>query len=175
MSNIKTLLIGVMMTMAGTANAGWVTSVSKDEMTGDKSCYAHSSLLGPRKRMKSPYGNVTARLLYGTSPNRHQWMYVYFTESPNLRGGDIRDGYHIHKMRVKFEPEGNTMTNEFSQEWGDRFIGFHKWDGAAINLVQRKNKMILELDWYGQGKVIFPFFLEGSSKAIAEARAKCGY
>jgi len=147
----------------------WTTSTSRDEMTGERSCYAASPRTGPQKAMGFPYGDVQAWLGVGHDSD-DEWAYVGFSESPNLTDTETKDGYNVITTRIKWDDEIETVS--LIQEWGAKSLHF-RYGTAAIAKMARSNTVLLELNWYGQGKTYFQFSLNGSSAAIREVRS-CG-
>lgn len=60
------------------------------------------------------------------------------------------------------------------KSWGAKTISFFDTEGVVEN-IKKSNTVLLELDWFGNGKVYFRFNLSGSTKAINSMRAKTGY
>ena len=147
-------------------------SFRADEMTGEQSFGAHSRSVGSTQRMEWPYNDVRAQVFFqcdsGTE-NEHAW--IRFTTSPNLVGDETRSGYNLINTRIRWDekaPESATLT----QDWGSEDLNFH-FDQWAVNGILAHEEMLLELNWYGSGRVHFWFDLVGSSAAIEEARAEC--
>ena len=139
----------------------WKTSISVDEMTGKKSAYAYSPEVGPTKQMNWPYQDVKASLVVGYD-GKDEWVYIGFTEVPNLNTTGSGFG-----TRVKWD---ETIENEtLVQKPGERFIHFHG-DRFAIPKIENCNSVLVELPWYGNGKVYFKFPLNGSSAALKQIR-----
>jgi len=151
------------------AYANWETSVSKDEMTGDLSAYASSPITGPTKSMGFPYSDVKAWLGVGCD-EKDEWAYIGFTESPNLNDTETKDGYNEIRTRIKWDE--NVKNIVLTQEWGAKFIHF-LFDISAIELIEKSDSVLLELNWHGEGIVYFKFSLSGSSSAINKIRNKC--
>ncbi len=147
----------------------WDTSISKDEMTGEKSAYASSSIIGPTKRMGFPYGDTNAWLGVGCD-GESEWVYVGFTNSPNLNDTEIEDGYNLIRTRIKFDDKIENVT--LTQNWGSKFLHFRK-DSEIILNIAKSNSLLLELNWHGQGKTYFKFSLNGSSAAIDKIGDEC--
>ena len=149
----------------------WDNSNSTDEMTGEVSAYCSSPLTSPTKSMDFPYSDTKAWLGIGCD-GVSEWVYVGFTNSPNLLDTDTEDGYNVFTTRIKWDDE---LTSErFIQNWGAKFIHFTDIEGAIENIIQ-SNTLLVELNWHGSGKTYFRFNLSGSSKAIAKVRAQAGY
>ncbi len=159
--------LAVLSTVA--VSAQWTTSTSVDEMTGHTSAYAHSPKAKPTERMGFPYSDIQAWLGFGTD-GVDEWAYVGFSTAPNLTGTNTQDGYDSFGTRVKWDD--NLETVGFTQIWGSSFIHFQDYDGAIAKMISG-NTVLVELKWYGEGKVYFRFPLSGSTAAIAKARAAC--
>lgn len=150
--------------------AQWTISISNDEMTGKSSCYASSPATGPTKPMGFPYHDVTAWLGIGADGKR-EWVYVGFSESPTLTGTDIGDGYNTIRTRIKWDDKVENVT--LVQEWGSKFLHFEN-DSKIIAKIASSNSVLLELNWYSEGRSYFKFSLAGSSAAISKLRNSCG-
>ena len=149
----------------------WDNSNSTDEMTGEVSAHCSSPLFSSTKSMDSPYSDTKAWLGIGCD-GVSEWVYVGFTNAPNLLDTDTQDGHNVFTTRIKWDDE---LTSErFTQNWGAKFIHFKK-DESAIQNIINSNTLLVELNWHGSGKTHFRFNLAGSSKAIAKLRAQTGY
>lgn len=148
----------------------WTTSTSKDEMTGKLSAYAHSPISFPTKEMSFPYGGVNAWLGVGCDKNS-EWVYIGFNGSPNLANTETEDGYNLINTRIKWN--GAVENVELTQDWSAEFLHFRE-DAPALSKILNSNTALLELQWHGQQPAYFEFSLNGSSKAIAEIKTKCG-
>ena len=147
----------------------WSTSTSKDKMTGKFSAYASSPTVYPSEKMGFPYHDVNSWMGVGCNGNS-TWAYFGFSVSPNLSGDETRDGYNVIRTRVRWDKSVRYAL--LTQDWGSKFLHFREDDGA-IGHIASSNKALLELQWHGQQKSYFEYPLNGSSKAIAEIRAKC--
>lgn len=147
----------------------WVTSTSKDEMTGQLSAYAHSPTAYPSKKMSFPYHNVKSWIGVGCDKD-NEWVYFGFNDSPNLTKDETKSGYNLIKTRIKWD--GNVESTSLTQDWGARFIHFRDYK-SAISKIASSKSTLLELQWHGQQPTYFTYSLDGSSKAIAEIREKC--
>jgi hypothetical protein len=155
--------------LGSSAFAQWTTSISKDEMTGEHTCYAHSRAVSPVEKMGFPYGDTTAWLGVGCD-GKTEWVYVGFNESPNLIDTTTEDGFERIQTRIKWDDTVETVT--LTQEWGGEFIHFTN-DKAAIDRIAQSNTVLLELNWYGEGRTYFRIPLSGSSAAISKMRSTC--
>lgn len=147
----------------------WNVSVSKDEMTGKESAYAHSRETTSTKPMTFPYGGTTAWLGVGCNGQK-EWSYLGFSQAPNLIDAITEDGYYAITSRVKWDNQVEKA--KFSQNWGESYINFNN-DKAAILHILKSNTLLLELNWHGNSPTYFKFSLNGSSAAIAEMRKQC--
>jgi len=167
--NYAILMIIIMVILSVPLLGQWNVSESIDEMTGKKSANCSSPATHPTKRMDFPYSDTYARLGIGCN-GASEWVYIGFTNPPNLLNTDTQDGYNAISIRIKWDDE---IKNEsFIQTWGAKFIHF-KNDEIAIQNIAKYNTLLVELDWHGSGKTYFKFKLAGSSAAIAKMRAKC--
>ena len=147
----------------------WNVTNSTDEMTGMVSAYCSSPITSPTKPMDFPYSDLQAWLGIGCD-GTSEWVYIGFTDSPNLLDTEIEDGYNKISARIKWDDE---LTNEsFTQSWGAKFIHF-RYDEDAIQNIMKTSTLLVELNWYGNGKTYVKFNLAGSSAAIAKMRARC--
>jgi hypothetical protein len=150
----------------------WDTSLSKDEMTGKKSAYASSSVISPMKIMDFPYHDVKAWIGIGhDNQSGQKWVYIGFTNSPNLVNSKIQSGYNLIYARIKWDDD--LYNCHLTQKWGCKFLHFQQRDVPfVISQIKKSKTMLLELDWYGQGKTYFKFQLNGSSKALKKIRGE---
>ena len=99
----------------------WGTSFSKDEMTGEFSAYANSPVTYPSTEMDFPYGNVSSWLGIGCDKNS-EWIYLGFSDSPNLLDTETHDGFNLINTRIKWDEIVKSI--QLTQEWSSKFIHF---------------------------------------------------
>ena len=162
--NMVIIILVLSLTISATisASAQWTTSVSKDEMDETETWYATSSYTSPTEKMSFPYGNIKAWLGIGYN-GKQEWVYIGFNDSPNLTDTSIKDGYDLISTRIKWNDEVENIV--LTQKWGSKFIHFRD-DKAIVSKINQSDTVLLELNWYGEGKVYFRFSLVGSSDAI---------
>lgn len=120
--------------------------------------------------MGFPHGNVTGWMAFGCDGD-DEWVYIGFTESPNLIDTEAREGgYSKFATRIRWDDKVEQV--HMMQEWGAKFLHFRD-DTAVISKIISAAKVLLELKWYGEGDVYFEFSLAGSTDAITNARAAC--
>lgn len=160
------MIIGMMATEA--AASEWSTSVKKDEMTVEVKAFANSSSTESTEPMSFPYTGTEAWLGVGCDSN-DEWVYVGFSNAPNLYGTGTFD------TRIKWDDHIEQIT--LWHDPGDRFLHVFGPDAdAIISNIAQYHVVLLELDgWYGQGKVYFKFSLQGSSAALSKIWAACGH
>lgn len=147
----------------------WSTSTTKNEMTGKFSSYAHSPEAYPNKRMAFPYSDVSSWMGVGCDSDS-VWVYFGFNTAPNLTNDETKDGYNLIRTRIKWNEQVENVI--LTQEWGEKFIQFR--DGESeISKISAARTALLELQWHGEQPAYFEYSLNGSSKAIAEIKAKC--
>lgn len=151
------------------AIAGWTVHSSTDEMEGTTNCFASSQSVNPTKPMKFPYNDVNAWLGIGNN-GKSEWAYIGFSKEPNIIDKKPDNGYSVIKTRMKWDDQIEIVT--LTQDWGSKFLHF-ALDSRMISKIAKHKKVMLELNWYGQGQKYFVFPLTGSSDAIARMR-RCG-
>lgn len=147
----------------------WISTTSKDEMTGKLSAFARSPYTEPTKRMGFPYGDVRSWIAVGCDATS-EWVYFGFNNAPNLSNTETKDKYNLIKTRISWDD--NVENISLTQDWGAKFIHFRDYV-AAVSKVEASGSTLLELQWHGEQSVYFKYDLNGSSKAIAEIRSKC--
>ena len=163
------VLIAILVNLSMPVLAQWDVSSSTDEMTGKTSPYCFSPFTSPTKSMDFPYSDTQAWLGIGCNGDS-EWVYIGFTNEPNLLNTDTEDGYDVISTRIKWND--NVVNQKFIQPWGAKFLLFSD-DKAVIQNIMESNSLLVELNWHGNGKTYFKFNLAGSSKAISQMRAKC--
>jgi len=159
----------LIMSFVPKVHAQWYTKRDKDEMTGEQSNYAHSPSTTATEPMDFPYGGTKAWFGVGCSgPN--EWVYIGFSNEPNLNNTTTEDGYNRINTRIKFDDKIKNVT--LTQEWGDKFLNF-TYGSEIIPKLIKSNTVLLELDWHGEGSTYFRFSLDGSAKAIEKIRQRC--
>jgi|AntDeeMinimDraft_5_1070356.scaffolds.fasta_scaffold23980_1 hypothetical protein len=144
----------------------WYVSSSKDEMTGEETWYALSPKTTTNNPMGFPYNGTKAWIGVGADGSS-DWVYIGFSQEPNIKNTETKDGYSVFTTRVKWNDDVQYV--DFSQDWGSRFVRFVEDKDAIANITQN-NKVLLEIDWYGEGEVYFEFTLNGSADAIKKIR-----
>lgn len=163
------LTIAVVLAVGLAAAADWKVSVSKDEMTGKKECYAISPTTKPTKPMGFPYAGVVAWMGVGTDADS-EWVFVGFNEAPNLANTTTKDGYNLITTRIKWDDQLENVS--MTQDWSAKFLHFQH-DSKAIASIGQAQSVLLELNWYGNGNTYFRFPLGGSGSAISTMRTSC--
>ena len=166
----RSVVIGLGIFFATSVDAEWQVSTSKDEMTDEVSSHATSPRTRSTRRMAYPYSEVEAWLTYACKGDT-EWVYIGFTEAPNLVDTSIQQGFSRFTSRVRWDDEINR--EHFRQNWGERFLHFTWRVDDVINRIRTSNSSLVELNWYGSGQVHFRFSLSGSSAAIDQARSQC--
>lgn len=146
----------------------YVTS-SVDEMTGEVSHYALSRSTRSLRQMSFPYTNTEGNLGFGCT-SVSEWVFMGFTNAPNLNETDTEDGYNLIRTRIRFDDQ--VQQAELTQEWGSSFIHFVGAQNIIPKLID-SSTLRVELNWHGEGNVHFEINLDGSTAAIQEARANC--
>ena len=168
-------------TQLSAQTSSWSSSTSADVMTDEKSSYTHSVITAPIRKMSAPYADVEAVLGVSCDGVKEQ-VYLAFSKAPNLANDETKDGYNLITTRIKWDNSEPVVTN-LTQDWGSTFLYFsaHNEDAFQNVFVSREiarnislsNRMLLELNWYGQGQVYFDFPLNGASVELSKIRAEC--
>jgi len=166
-------LAGLLLCIAlpAAVSAQWTNSVSKDEMTSEEVVFATSPRVPPSREMEFPYKDTEAWVGY-MCDGKNEWVYLGFSNTPNLSNTETGDGFNYFSTRLKWGDE--VKKAPFSQKWGSSYINFSDGRDALKRLSSGSfDSLLLELDWYGNGVVYFKFSLDGAADAIAKARASC--
>lgn len=147
----------------------WDISTSTDTMTGQIRAYASSPLVRPNSPMDFPYTDARGNMGIGCD-RESEWAYFVFTMTPNLDDTRNSDGHNILQARVRWDDVIQEV--DLSQKWGSEVLHFSD-NADAIERIARADSVLLELHWYGEGRVYFDFTLRGSSAAIEEIRQIC--
>ena len=148
--------------------AQWkVTQEREMPMRANSCCTSKDA--SPTERMDFPYGDVKGWLGVGCDGNS-EWAYVGFTTAPNLANTTTKDGYNLISTRIKFDDEVEQIT--MTQDWSSKFIHFRN-DSDIIEKFMTANTILLEMNWYGEGKTYFRFSGSGSTSAINQIRQSC--
>lgn len=148
----------------------WRVSESKNKMTGKFSAYAYSP--DTYKLLSSPYGIVTSNIYVGCD-GEHEWIYFYFSQEPNITNAEPWNNNRSHIDAImKWDDEVKAV--RLYQTWGeDKLHFFEEYD--PISRISFSNTAMLQIQWYGQGKPIFTYSLEGAAEALTEMRTKCAF
>lgn len=153
------------------AEVKWTIRSDKDEMTEEITWLALSPAVTSLKKMTFPYQGVTAKLVVCNNGEK-EWTYFIFSHTPNIlmtNIANIREGYEIIQTRIKWDESLENI--DLIQNWGSSALHFR--DGAAaIKKIASCDSVLLELNWFGDGKVHFRFPLEGSLVALKTIREK---
>jgi hypothetical protein len=167
---MKALILALLPSLLTTPALGqWRTSFDTDPMTGKRSAYAHSPRTSATERIDWPYQDTRAWLGFGCDGSS-EWAYIGFSETPNLTKTTTEDGYNTFQARVKWDE--HLTEQDLIQEWGSSFIHFRSDQTAIANMITAST-LLVELNWYGEGRTYFRFSLRGSQAAISKARASC--
>ena len=146
-----------------------VTPFRPDALTGKSSgFYVTSETVTSVYPMAFPYHDVTVRILIPCDND----VELRFADQPNL-------------TNVQYSPYGNDTTWGQVSFDGRTAIGINfSISGSGKTLYSRDKQLLngiiggkevrIQLRWYGQGHVVFPFDLAGSSEAVANLRERCG-
>jgi len=146
----------------------WTTHESKNKMTGKVSVYAYSP--DTYKILSSPYGRVSSTMCVGCD-GESEWIYLNFSEEPNITNADAGN-YQKSHIDARIRWNDNVEDVRLIQKWGSGSIQF-LYSEDIIPKLTGFEAVAIELQWYGQGNVIFEYSLEGAYEALTEIRTKC--
>ncbi|GEM_PF-758114 len=149
----------------------WEVFIFKDEKAGKKTGVAISPLIAPTDSMGSPYSDIEAALGVGYD-GKYEWVCISFIQPPKLSGTELGDEneYDIISTRIKWDDV--VETTELIYLWGSNLLCFIEVSEEVISKIINSDTMLLELNWYGEGKVYFQFPLVGAAEAINEIHNK---
>lgn len=147
----------------------WFESSSTGELTQDMSYFAVSARTSPVLEMNYPYNEITASIGFGCDKTG-EWMYVAFSEPPNIANTQTEDELHRFISRVSFDKD--TEEYEVTQKFGERFIHFRD-DARLLQSLVASTSMSFEVDWHREGPARFKFPLAGSAEMINKIQGKC--
>lgn len=147
----------------------WSETSSTGKLTQEMSYFAVSARTSPVLRMSYPYNQLTASIGFGCD-RAEQWMYVAFSEPPNIANAQTEEELHRFVSKIRFD--GKTQEFEATQAFGSRFVHF-KDDTLILMTLLKSSSMSFEVDWHREGFVNFEFPLAGSAQMIDNARTKC--
>ena len=109
-----------------------------------------------------PYNDVTAQVMVNCDR-----VWIRFSDTPNLTGGDIESGYTVHSLAVRID--GNNVGRwRVTQDWGSDDVAFVN-DAQTISALSSASTVAIAFPWYGGRSAAFEWDLEGSSDRIRES------
>ncbi len=121
MRALSGLLLIITLPTATPAAAQWTNSASKDEMTNEQMVLAISPHATPSRPMELPYTDTDAWVGF-MCDGKNEWVYLGFSNTPNLNNTELGDGFNYFSTRLKWGAE--IKNARFSQKWGSSFINF---------------------------------------------------
>ncbi|EJC7018017.1 MULTISPECIES: hypothetical protein [Vibrio harveyi group] len=151
------------------SKSAWSYRVSTDEMTQDKSIYLSSKIGTTIRPMSFPYTG-TESAIYFACDKKSKWAYFWFSSKPNIVNDQTESGYSLSKSRIRFDNDLDNIT--MTQKWGSQFMHARYPDWLSKKLIG-KDVVKLELDWHGEGRVIFTYNVHGFKPLYSEFTQKC--
>jgi hypothetical protein len=151
--------------------SNWTLSNNKDPMGEEQSYYLKSETVGSFDYLDFPYKDVSSNVMIGCD-NSGIWAYFWFNKF-NLNGGksDWIDNTVTYHFRIKFDQTVKPITMNQDMD-NNHFLRIY-YDSWFINNLKRANNIMLELDWYNNGKVHFKYDVSGFNKAYKKLIHKC--
>lgn len=155
------VVVLVLLAIPSGVAAQWRTLNFVDEFGEGTDRGAQSAAVESVRPMAFPYAGTTATIFVNCT---RAW--VRFSESPNLTGGDINDGFTDYSVSVRLD--GNNVGRwSVRQSWGDNDLRFIN-GSRAISALSRGSRFAMALPWFGSSAA-FSWSLSGSSKAIQQS------
>lgn len=144
------------------ATPSWETLTFTDEWGEPAGKGAGSRWVMPARELSFPYGRARARLMVQDCDT----TYIRFTESPNLVGGDISDGYTTYPVRARWGG-GDVFRASARQKWGGKDLVLTS--AITVGMIADNESLSVATDWYGESSTVWRFALDGSRRALMEA------
>lgn len=149
-------------------NLKWKSGNDIDQLDGSITNYIYSRNSLPQNKMERPYHKVYSKIVL-TCKNGKESAYFDFSLSPNLSNTTAKDGYNLINSRIKVDDE--IFEIMITQNWGGNALFIE--DRNIINNITSGDSLILELYWYGNGKVIFKYDLNGNREPYLNMQKEC--
>lgn len=147
----------------------WSVSSKQDPMTGKVTWFAVSPPVSSIEKMSFPYENTQAWIVVARQ-GKEEGVYIGFNVIPNIVGGSIVDRYEVITTMIRWDTS-QPVYAKFFREFGSKSIRFENTMEIIGKLLIHR-KLLVELNWYGEGLVHFEFPLEGAANAVAQIRRK---
>lgn len=159
----------IFLNFISSAYSNWSFQVKENPMDNTKSIYLFTDEASSNPKMNFPHNNTRVSLVFACS-NMKKWSFFAFNESPILNNKSIKSGYDEITTRIKF---GNNIENiQLIHEWGQTALHV-KNDYLFRHTLSGNLELLLELDWYGEGKVYFKINTTGFIKKFKELNEQC--
>ncbi|EPE5297877.1 hypothetical protein ACSIWU_004064 [Vibrio parahaemolyticus] len=151
------------------SKSAWSYRISTDEMTQEKSVYLSSKVGTTIRPMSFPYRGTESAIYFGCD-KKSKWAYFWFSNQPNIVNDQTESGFSLSKSRISFDNDLENIT--MTQKWGSKFMHARYPDWLSKKLTG-KEIVKLELDWHGEGRVIFSYNVQGFKPMYSEFIQKC--
>jgi len=148
----------------------WRTYKYTSEFDGKTQWVAATGPVRPTRELDWPYEDLYFEIFVVCNDAGEKWAMLTFSAEPVLNQTEIEDGYSVVKSRIKFDDTIDTAT--MHQPWGSEDLHF-AYDDWAIQKLREAENVMLELNWYGEGRVIFKTGLSGSGKTFDKIFSNC--
>ena len=153
------IVLGLLLLVPAEAAAQWRMINFVDEFGDVTDRGAASATVSPVRPMSFPYGDTDATIFVDCD---RAW--IRFSDSPNLTGGSIEDGYTRYSVAIRVD--GNDAGRwSVNQSWGDNDLLFTN-NPQAISALSSGSTFAISVSWYGEGAVAFSWSLSGSAGMI---------
>ena len=143
-----------------------------DAMDDVKRCWVESKWAEPDRPLDFPYEDMQMKLAFGCSSTGDSWIYVKFNDGPNFTGGDIKDGFHYRRFRIRWDG-GKAQTWKMTHEWSEPFLHFQATQNAVSHVLAGNEALIRTPPFYAGGYRDFRIYLADATAKIDEAKSRC--
>ena len=151
-------------------HAGWTTHVTKNPMDDQIQAFATSSTVGAVSGAGASIPNLKANLGVGCDA-ASRWAYLNFSRTISVIDTEKdRYGFDLITGRVRWD-DAEPVDFKAQRKLGGDSMQF---PNAFIYRMKLHQEARIEIDWYGEGRVVFRFDLIGADAAIEEAIEICG-
>ncbi len=152
--------------------AEWTYKEKVDRMTDKKKCFAVTDYVKSLEPMEFPYTGTKSAMIVYCSENfvdlEECTVAFTFTSDPNLTNIEFDEvgPYVITRMRFDKNPP-----KKIKLYVGDEFLLAN--DGKILYELPGHKKLLLELNWFGNGLTYFEYPIEGGDQIIEKLKEGC--
>jgi len=160
----------------GNTTTNWKLVKNVDKMTNElESCVIMSKFAKADKELSFPYNKLQSNIVISGKLK----PLFGFTSEANLNKdsytlkdsiGVVKTPNRVINTRIKFDKEVKKIQLIQILNMKQAIFFYNENDEKQLF---KSSKILLELDWYNEGKIYFEYNLKGVSKAIKNMKEKC--